>query len=1038
MGIVNNLGYSSATYYSWEEGQPLYVGTSGGNVYRSRIYFNAPSPITSSSKLVVTASIQELSSPKGMIAVLSDTYYEPSALYDSNNAKPAITGLATSLALVSDGGAQAGVNISSGDIYFTFNYTGFVSGKQYYIYFIKYWNDGYNGTGYNNFNVTKVDLTYTSYTKCTAPTSVNVDASIVKPNGTVTISWSGAKSGVSNNIAGYSIGRKESNNSIIELGQITSSSGSGSYSYNVGNITRGSKLTFVVKTIGAQSGQGSNYSSASANITINSLPSAPTSSAGNLILSTTGTTKIKVTPGADIDTSQQKTIWYATSATGTKSELKDGALSIGETDINKGEEQAYFFWTYDGLEYSNLYNSITIKRNKKPIISVGVSGNVLDSENTVSGFNYIISPTLTFKNENTTFGSKNEYSWHIKYGANPDLSVSSWKSGKTTNNTYIYNDIRELIGHRCYYQFEVIKYDGYDYSDPVETDVYYITDLPKITNIYNCADSSSISPQSYFSKVIRFQLQYDQGFEKADIKYNDNLKRDVILKKVGNSWQYDFDVSSLNHSTSYTFNIIPKSVNYNNGMLAKKDSAVLNVLTKINNWGADGTITWNSKINPFVCGDGNNLIIRNFFGSCSNIDTFLNRYGFTSSPVYSLFVNNKFWNYVSSEYISNDQSAITLTGKNIYDIAVNIAGLDTLSSNQSMNLKISTTNNFGDTINWTMTKKVDFVEEAEPEISIILETFEEGWVEVFKENVALAYKIKVKSYHGAPTSFLVEGINSGKTFFSTNIIGDWVLDPDVEEEQILGNKSPIYYQFYKSVGVIGPQNESLLGNSNFNTVFNFQTGNSISSNKEIPFVVARHVIPSFSLDVAELPTDGTVTIKIIENDLGYDNYKNDTVNKVSSEKINYYFEWYDVDSEKWKSKDIIPASIEENGLYQIGVFNTLFGAKDYVLARLRVETQVSAKAGEEVLSTFVSSKTGYSQTVTIYNLKPTISYRKNKIGINYTYPEDNTITEPILVIAEHTGAKKIYMIHESINRTIDLTTGELTNFIVKVDCGSWD
>ena len=62
MSNVNNLGYSYATYYSWNEAQPLLVGTTGGNVYRSRIYFNAPSPISSSSKLVVTASIQELSS----------------------------------------------------------------------------------------------------------------------------------------------------------------------------------------------------------------------------------------------------------------------------------------------------------------------------------------------------------------------------------------------------------------------------------------------------------------------------------------------------------------------------------------------------------------------------------------------------------------------------------------------------------------------------------------------------------------------------------------------------------------------------------------------------------------------------------------------------------------------------------------------------------------------------------------------------------------------------------------------------------------
>ena len=73
MSNVNNLAGYWATYYDWNPTNELYVGTdTSGNVRRSRIEFNAPSPISSSLKLTITATLTGLSSPKGMIAVLSD------------------------------------------------------------------------------------------------------------------------------------------------------------------------------------------------------------------------------------------------------------------------------------------------------------------------------------------------------------------------------------------------------------------------------------------------------------------------------------------------------------------------------------------------------------------------------------------------------------------------------------------------------------------------------------------------------------------------------------------------------------------------------------------------------------------------------------------------------------------------------------------------------------------------------------------------------------------------------------------------------
>jgi hypothetical protein len=133
------------------------------------------------------------------------------------------------------------------------------------------------------------------YTNCGAPTSVTASG-IITPNGTFTVSWSGATAGVSNAIAGYDVYyRITSNGSAPDTSSdkysgmktVSSTSTSGSTTFTVSGATRGHKIVCGVVA------KGKNYNSSPSMktgglVTINRLPSAPNVSVNKTIVPSTG------------------------------------------------------------------------------------------------------------------------------------------------------------------------------------------------------------------------------------------------------------------------------------------------------------------------------------------------------------------------------------------------------------------------------------------------------------------------------------------------------------------------------------------------------------------------------------------------------------------------------------------------------------------------------------------------------------------------------------------------------------------------------
>ena len=274
----------------------------------------------------------------------------------------------------------------------------------YYIYL---WSDSLSGIGAGwgakswSSSAATITATEIQTTKCGAPTSVTASG-IVTPSGTFTVSWSGASSGTNNAISGYRVyyrvGATPTTSSYTGYKDVSSTATSGSTSFTLNSANRGSEIVCGVITHGTA---GSNYYSGiktGGSIIINSLPSAPSVTVNKTFLTSNenSVTFSDIAAGTDANTSQTKTVWYSTSKDTNKIEITGTSL-IQRIDTSI----IYYFYTYDGMEYSSA-KTIEIIKNIKPIIN-SINGVVPTytfagedgKTETQLGYAYIILPTIS-------------------------------------------------------------------------------------------------------------------------------------------------------------------------------------------------------------------------------------------------------------------------------------------------------------------------------------------------------------------------------------------------------------------------------------------------------------------------------------------------------------------------------------------------------------------------------------------------------------------------------------------------------------------
>ena len=267
---------------------------------------------------------------------------------------------------ISNGKATASktINLTKNTTYYIYVWSKKLSGEGPEYWGAKNWSS----------SAATITATETQTTKCSAPTSVTVSKTIVSPTGSFKISWSGAKGGTNNQIVSYDVYLKVSPTGTAPTVDdydkkiwvdVPDGTTSGSTTINLSDLkkpTRGHKIVCGVVTRGWAE---ENYYSGikiGSSVKINQLPESPKIVSTNTrVVSASGTEVIfNVTAGSEPD-EQSRTLYYATSSTGTKTKFTS---PLSKT-LNAAA--TYYFYTYDGIEYSPA-TSINITLNTKPVI----------------------------------------------------------------------------------------------------------------------------------------------------------------------------------------------------------------------------------------------------------------------------------------------------------------------------------------------------------------------------------------------------------------------------------------------------------------------------------------------------------------------------------------------------------------------------------------------------------------------------------------------------------------------------------------------
>ena len=292
-------------------------------------------------------------------------------------------------------------------------------------------------TNHNNVDTISLDALYSA---CTAPTSVSISGGSPQKPGNITITWSGATAGTNMSISKYRV--------YYAIGSVPTASSSyqdttsATASLTFSATSRGSTYHFKIKTIGSVSGYDSGLS-AEATCVINQLPNAPIlkdssqaviSNSSKTITSTTSSFSVTATAGNSNAGFNTTSVYYATSAGGTKAKY-NSAISISPSE---GNSSTYYFWTWDGAEYSSSYTYITITKNRKPLFTCTDSAvSTFEALNT-SPSSYFLgwSDYITPKIKITTAGSATTKTYTItktiQVKAISDFTTSFSDSGTTT------------------------------------------------------------------------------------------------------------------------------------------------------------------------------------------------------------------------------------------------------------------------------------------------------------------------------------------------------------------------------------------------------------------------------------------------------------------------------------------------------------------------------------------------------------------------------------------------------------------------------
>lgn len=902
-----------------------------------------------------------------------------------------------------------------------------------------------------------------AYTACASPTSVTASG-VVKPNGDIKVEWSGQKDGIGNSIESYKIywkispegtypdPSKEDYTSSTDIdGDVDTSSATITLT-DITDDQRGHKVTFCVQAMGAVDGYDAPTASTGGSVTINTRPPKPSkvTASASVVASSGGSVKLTVTSGGVDAEGQIISYYYAASRSGEKIKF------TSSTAISVNAETTFYVWAHDGLEYSSSYVTTTVKINVKPTVAISSSGTALNSKNLPTGATYVINPTINLtKGANGTGTDK--YTIKLRYNTTNSGSVSNWASvvlqGEGSNTTKAINDIRKNLGsvfeeNGCYYTFSAIRKDGLEEEsvEAYDNKIYYVTKIPKLENLYNSSSYQYVElsgSKDYFSKILAPTFTYDEGYDSFQFYINNERKAKIPLSASSSKntilgkWE-DIDLPSGSYEIK--------------GMIGKAGPEyyssifTLKTVTKISNISIDN-LNVAQTYRAFETGKIYNYNIRNPFNRA---------YDLLTTTVYNNFGIDNIATSFYAKIIYDGESGVTknltiktnTTANTIYFDLTSSELFEMLPSNAKKyesfeaSLQVGFIDVFGAIISDEEYITIDFL--MEPVIDILkltVDSYELNTWDYLKEGMPIKLMATIKSYSPSGTVEILinrkrNNIESGYVPFEGTIPMVWFsssmtatpgapIDHSSSNQTIttIGKIIDLQYEVNFKIRIKE-------GNRSFDSEPLYQNFIKVCGHSEQG---------SVSLNKAEYysnETTGAASSLSVQ-------YANTHPGMLTSGNTSNYVASLTC---KLQYRNISTSDYNDNNIIDIGA-NTLAtylqnsgktnsfsftypSGMDTFVCRLKIETTQTVKHSSG--ASYTTKHTVYSNEQAVYNTVPTVSYRKNLLGVNTTNFEG--YGNAILVVGEHSSKDKIYLVSTTGVRTVSVN-GDLDGFVI--DGGSW-
>lgn len=420
----------------------------------------------------------------------------------------------------------------------------------------------------SGFNDNSFSINYQeTISACTPPTSIsNNGSAYIVSNGSISLNLGeGGGEGVNNPITGYRIYWKSG--AVPYIG-----GAEGFYDYYGTNTiitfntatagtfpsVRGNTYYFKVCTRGSYAVNNaflSPISNTYVSIVYNQLPDAPIVSVDKSRIKSGGSTtevNFTTTPGNDFDTSQTRSVRYSTSiVTPTISNTTLVTNNQLSQDLNSAI--TFYFWTYDGYEFSTNYTEKNIRINISPTItSVTMSSNMTFSPVVRDGYAKNINGTaIITKDPDATL----TYQWKLQYvnGVNNSINASSSTTNISTAISLSDIDVT-LYGANFDTAYRLCLTITDDLNESVtgySSQTFGIPAAPTITFINQHNDSNVIGTTiGHFDTNVRFKYSVNNtGIDTIELWNGDSKIKN--LSKNNNEAFIDTTLNELARGTLY-------------------------------------------------------------------------------------------------------------------------------------------------------------------------------------------------------------------------------------------------------------------------------------------------------------------------------------------------------------------------------------------------------------------------------------------------------------------------------------------------------